>query len=94
MSNWLKALNALSKEEQMVFYRIIHAKDFVQTKLHPDFGVNINHALSFYVNLRDAISKPNGELYKLKQEFDLLPKEEIEYIKTRRLQPLNKLVEI
>lgn len=94
MSNWLKAVNALSKEEQMVFYGIIHEKDFVQTKSHPDYGFNINHALSFYVNLRDAISKSDGELYKLKQEFDLLPKEEIEYIKTRRLQPLNKLVEI
>ena len=94
MSNWLKALNALSQEEQMIFYGIIHSKDFAQTKEHPNFGANVNRALGFYVNLRDAISKSNGELYKLKQEFDSLPKEEIEYIKTRRLQPLNKLVEI
>lgn len=93
MSNWQKALNALSREEQMVFYGIIHAKDFIQTKAHSNWGANINHALSFYVNLRDSISKSNGELYKLKQEFDSLPKEELEYIKTRRLQPLNKLVE-
>lgn len=94
MSNWLKALNALSKEEQVIFYGIIHEKDFAQTKAHSDYGVKINHALSFYVNFRDAISKSDGELYKLKQEFDALPKEEIKYIKTSHLQPLNKLVEI
>ena len=37
--------------------------------------------LKFYVNLRDEISDPKGCLWKLKQEFDSLPKDELNYIK-------------
>lgn len=37
--------------------------------------------MAFYKNRRDDVSKPNGELYRLKQEFDMLSKEKIEYIK-------------
>lgn len=81
MSKWVKAINSLSKKDQRLFFNIIHAEDFNPLLIDTSLPPKVQRALSFYRNRRDDVSKPNGELYRLKQEFDMLSKEKIEYIK-------------
>lgn len=80
MKKWVDTMNSLNEEEQKVLFDIIHDKNFTQPK-DVDYGININEALKFYVNLRDDITAPKGSLYALKKEFDALPKHDLNYIK-------------
>ena len=81
MKQWVNAINALSSSESELFFTIIHASDFSQPEYKEEYGERINYALSFYVNMRDEISDTDGKLKALKDEFDSLPKSEIDYIK-------------
>jgi hypothetical protein len=74
-------MNSLSIQERDTLLSIIHNKNFTQTNKSEDYGERINDVLKFYVNLRDEISDPKGCLWKLKKEFDSLPKDELDYIK-------------
>lgn len=80
MKQWVDTMNSLSEPDRHILLSIIHDKNFTQSK-GEDYGENINNALKFYVNLRDEIMKSNGSLYKLKKEFDAIPKHELDYIK-------------
>lgn len=81
ISKWLNAINSMTYMEQQLFFSIIHDKDFNPSNNNQVVPKRVNFALSFYRNRRDDISNPNGELYYLKQEFDALPKKDVEYIK-------------
>ena len=86
-ANWCKALNRLDDSEQSVFYEIIHNNEFVSIK-QTHYGKNIDEALKFYVNLRDEITEPTGTLFRLKKEFDSIPKNNLLYIKNRGAVPV------
>lgn len=81
ISKWVKAVNSMSYVEQQQFFSIIHDKDFNAAVIDDNLPERIKYALSFYRNRRDDIADPKGELYALKQEFDNIPKEQLEYIK-------------
>jgi hypothetical protein len=81
ISKWLKAINAMTYVEQQQFFSIIHDKDFNAHIIDEKLPDRVKYALSFYRNRRDDIADPKGELYALKQEFDSIPKESLEYIK-------------
>ena len=81
MKQWVTALNALTTKEQKVFYAIIHDKNFSQPIFKEEYGERLNHALTFYINMRNEITSPSGKFYDLKKEFDALPKKDTEYIK-------------
>ena len=81
MKRWVDTMNSLSIQERDTLLSIIHDRNFTQTNMGEDYGERINEVLKFYVNLRDEISDPKGCLWKLKQEFDSLPKDELNYIK-------------
>lgn len=81
ISNWVKAVNAMTYVEQQQFFSIIHDKDFSARIIDDALPKRVKYALSFYKNRRDDISKPQGELFGLKQEFDAIPKERLKYIK-------------
>lgn len=87
-ANWCRALNELDDNEQGVFYRIIHNEDFVNTTGRPHYSERIDNALQFYINLRNEIAEIKGSLFKLKREFDGIPKEELQYIKKRGAVPI------
>lgn len=89
MAQWVKAMNALSKEEMDLLFSIIHDNNFTQPAKEYDYGNNVNHALKFYVNMRNEITDPFGTLKDLKDEFDRLPKEHLEYIKNSFAGVLN-----
>ena len=89
MKQWVNAINALSSSESEVFFTIIHASDFSQPEYKEEYGERINHALSFYVNMRDEISDSDGNLKALKDEFDALEKSELSYIKESFVGVLN-----
>lgn len=77
----LLAEDKLSKsspiERPSIFFNIIHAEDFNPLLIDTSLPPKVQRALSFYRNRREDVSKPNGELYSLKQEFDMLPKEKL-----------------
>lgn len=81
MGNWINSLNSLNEEEREQFFGITHSSDFSNGDKRDSISPRIDKALSFYINLRNAVAKPEGSLYKLKQEFDKLPKEELIHIK-------------
>lgn len=81
ISKWVKAVNSMSYVEQQQFFSIIHDKDFNAAVIDDNLTERIKYALSFYRNRRDDIADPKGELYALKQEFDNIPKVQLEYIK-------------
>ena len=87
-ANWSRALNMLDESEQSIFYSIIHNNDYLCIKEHNYYNRNIDDALKFYVNLRDEISNPSGKLYRLKKEFDSIPKDDLLYIKNRGAVPV------
>lgn len=81
MKCWVDTMNSLSENDREKLFSIIHDKDFTQPNKNDDYGDSINETLKFYVNLRDDIMNPEGSLWSLKQEFNALPKEELDYIK-------------
>ena len=89
-ANWCKALDDLDENEQPIFYNIIHNNEFVNTKEHPHYSEHIDKALKFYINLRNEIAESKGSLYTLKKEFDSIPKEKLQYIKTSGAVPVLK----
>lgn len=92
--NWCNALDELDAKEQIIFYEIIHNEDFVNTKERKHYTARIDHALEFYINLRNEVSEPSGSLYALKKEFDNIPKEELEYIKESGAVPVLKKIKV
>lgn len=89
-ANWRRALDDLDEREQPVFYNIIHNNEFVNTKEHPHYSDRIDNALKFYINLRSEITESRGTLYALKKEFDSIPKDKLQYIKTSGAVPILK----
>ncbi len=89
-ANWCKALDALTNEEQTIFYETIHTEEFVNTKDKKHYGENLDKALMFYINLRNEVRESTGFLYSLKKEFDNLPKEELLYLKQTGAVPVLK----
>ncbi len=89
-ANWCKALDVLDESEQSIFYSVIHNEDFVNAKEHPNYSERIDNALKFYINLRSEITEPQGALYALKKEFDSIPKDKLQYIKTSGAVPVLK----
>ena len=85
MSSWVEAMNLLNNDERSLLFSIIHAEGFSSWDGTATSCERVNSALKFYRNYRDEISKEKGELYNLKVEFDLLEKDEIEYIKESRI---------
>ncbi len=81
ISKWVDSINSMSAEEQRKFFSIIHDKDFNASIIEESLPKKIKTALSFYKNRRDDIADSKGELFVLKQEFDAIPKESLEYIK-------------
>lgn len=81
MSKWVKAINAMTVNEQELFFSILHDKDFNPADIEDGIPERVYTALSFYKNRRDDVAKEGGELYTLKKEFDSLPKEQLDYIK-------------
>lgn len=87
-ANWCRVLNELDEKEQKIFYEIIHNEEFVNTKDRQHYSEHIDNALHFYINLRNEVAEPSGSLYKLKKEFDNLPKDEILYLKQTGAVPI------
>lgn len=81
MSNWVKSINQMTYIEQQLFFSIIHDNNFDYQNITEDLPIRVKYALSFYRNRRDDVAKEGGELFNLKQEFDVLPKKSLEYIK-------------
>lgn len=81
MSRWVESVNALSKKDQIVFFDIIHDKDFNPAIIDSSLSAKLQKVLSFYKNMRNEVSSSGGELYELKQEFDELPRKTLDYIK-------------
>ncbi len=81
MTNWVKSINRLTYIEQQLFFSIIHDNDFDPQNISEELPTRVQYALSFYRNRREDVAKEDGELYKLKKEFDALPKNSLEYIK-------------
>ena len=69
--NWQRMVDAMSEKEKDVFLSYLN-------EAHPldSLPAYIERMKPFYQNLRDAIVEPKGSLYKLKQEFDSLSKDE------------------
>lgn len=89
-ANWCKSLDDLDENEQPIFYNVIHNDEFVNTKEHPHYSEHIDKALKFYINLRNEIAESKGSLYTLKKEFDNIPKDKLQYIKTSGAVPVLK----
>lgn len=86
IQGWVDAMNTLSDEEREFVYSIIHAPNFSQwNKSEHPYSESVNYALRYYANLRDDVQDKDGVLYELKCEFDALPKEAIEDLKTSHL---------
>ena len=82
MQRWADTMNNLTSDERALVFSIIHAPSFSQSdKAESRYSENVNNALRFYANLRNDVQNSGGMLFELKQEFDALPKEDIEYIK-------------
>lgn len=81
MSNWVKSINQMTYIEQQLFFSIIHDSNFDYQNITEDLPIRVKYALSFYRNRRDDVAKEGGELFNLKQEFDVLPKKSLEHIK-------------
>lgn len=81
MVKWVESVNNLSDNDRTLLFTIIHERDFTQPVIKEEYSAPLKLALSFYVNRRDEVATPNGKLFKLKQEFDALPKENLESIK-------------
>ena len=74
-------MNSLNHEERELLFSIIHGEGFTSWDGTTTSFEKVNVALEFYRNLRNEISEEKGFLHNLKKEFDLLDKNEIEYIK-------------
>ncbi len=70
--NWKKTYNALSQNTKDEFLSIIHNPNFTSVLPHHIYSGELAHIMKFYVNLRDAVQNPNGELFLLKQEYDAI----------------------
>lgn len=81
MSHWVEAINALSEVEWDALCAIIHKNDFSSWEGVETSSERVNHALSFYRNLRNEVSEKTGKLFTLKKEFDALSRKDLEYIK-------------
>lgn len=81
MSCWVNAMNSLKQEERELLFSITHGEGFSSWDGTMTSSEKVNAALVFYRNLRNEISEEKGSLYKLKKDFDILDKDEIEYIK-------------
>ncbi len=81
MSQWVKAINCMTYNEQQLFFSLIHDRNFNPQNISDNLPKRIRIALSFYRNRRDDIADETGELHLLKQEFDALPKTSLDYIK-------------
>lgn len=75
IKNWVKAVNALGKRDQDLFFSIIHNKHFTTPVILEEYSKKLKEVLAFYHNLRDEIMDENGSLHALKLEFNALPKE-------------------
>lgn len=81
MKEWVNAMNSLNEEERKILYSITHSEGFSSWNGVETQSSKVNKVLEFYRNMRNDISEKNGKLFKLKNEFDALGKESIEYIK-------------
>lgn len=91
MQRWADTMNNLTSEERALVFSIIHAPTFSQgDRAESRYSENVNKALRFYANLRNDVQNNGGMLYELKQEFDALPKKDIEYIKDIRIPVLKR----
>ena len=91
IQRWADTMNNLTQEERSQVFSIIHAPTFSQgDRAESRYSENVNNALRFYANLRNDVQNHGGMLYELKQEFDALPKKDIEYIKDIRIPVLKR----
>lgn len=91
IQRWADTMNNLTQEERSQVFSIIHAPTFSQgDRAESRYSENVNKALRFYANLRNDVQNHGGMLYELKQEFDALPKKDIEYIKDIRIPVLKR----
>ena len=71
---WREAMNELTDKEREELYPIIYKNDFNHIEELTD-NIKFREILKFYKNYRAEIADHNSDLYKLKVEFDNLPKE-------------------
>lgn len=86
--NWCDAMNKLNTTELDYFFSVTHNVEFINTKERESYSENVDNVLSFYINLRSEISDSKGSLFKLKEEFDSLPKEELDSIRKSGAAPI------
>lgn len=86
--NWCHSINKLTTTELDYFFSVTHNEEFINTKERESYSENVDNALSFYINLRSEISDSKGSLFKLKEEFDSLPKEELDSIRKSGAAPI------
>ena len=70
--NWEETYKSLSPATKKEFLSIIHGPTFTSVLPRHTYSGELAEIMKFYVNLRDAVQNPNGELYALKQEYDAL----------------------
>ena len=70
---WREAMSELTDEEREELYPIIYKNDFNHIEDLTD-NIKFREILKFYKNYRAEIANHDSELYKLKMEFDKLPK--------------------
>lgn len=70
--NWEQTYNNLSPATKEEFLHIIHDSTFTAVHSKEYYSGELAEIMKFYVNLRDAVQNPDGELFKLKQEYDML----------------------
>ena len=81
---WRSAIYALSDEERNIVLPIIFKNDFSNIE-EMNVSDRIKYVLSFYKNYRAEIADPNSELFKMKQEFELIRRDTIkEYLETNK----------
>ncbi len=72
---WNLCKSSLNDYEWKEVLEIIHINNFTETEINKVENPLSKGLLGYYVNFRKDIITEGNELYKLKQEFDALPKE-------------------